>query len=441
MAKINFKQPKFVVPLVLLPFLLLGYFVFSTFKSKSNKGKMTMEDSAALVRVKGLNTDMPNVSNDVSSSQVKDKFGAYADAYKNQKDYSALNSIDNLPTANGKPSVSSSYSAADIQRLESNRKVDSMRMSLEKNRAIIQQRINGFSTGGNPMPRATRPNQYQSDNSAEIMQALRNNQNLYGDASTSYNTGASVPVHKPVGDGYEEQMRFFKDQMKMVDSMQKANRTPSQKTLDDRLEISKTSFDKNKFDPSKDSSFRPLRVTTVENNAANIQGFNTVRRSSPEGNIMAILDETKKVTAGARIRIRLLQDVFVGDNIIPSGTFIYGIISGFQTQRVNISITSINENGSPLPVKLDVFDNDGYLGLYVPGSNFREFTKDVGTQSTSGLSQIQTSNGTSTDIQTSLISKVFQSTTNTVGKLISQNKALLKSDYIIYLKENKQTNK
>src|ERR1700712_285684 len=194
MAKINFRQPKFVVPLVLLPFLLLGYFVFSTFKSKSNKGKMTMEDTAALVRAKGLNTEMPNVSNDVSGSQVKDKFGAYNEAYKNQKDYSALNSIDNLPTVNAKPSVSSSYSAADIQRLEGNRKVDSMRMSLEKNRAIIQQRINGFSAAGNPMQRPTRPNQYPPDNSAEIMQALSNNQNLYGDASNNYNTGASAPA-------------------------------------------------------------------------------------------------------------------------------------------------------------------------------------------------------------------------------------------------------
>jgi conjugative transposon TraM protein len=439
MAKINFKQPKFILPLILLPFLLLGFFVFTTFKGKGQKGKMTLEDSVALVREKGLNADMPNVSTDIANSQVKDKFGAYTEAYKNQTDHSALSSIDNLATDSKQSAGTSSYSTADLQRLESNRKLDSMKRSLEKNRAIIQQRINGFSNGATTgtASRSGRPSSYQNDNSsAEILEALRNrNQNLYGDATNQQYGASQANGKKPVGGTYDEQMRFFKDQMRMVDSMQKANKPQSLKGD----EVSETA--KKRFDPSRDTSFKPLHVAAADPSLATGHGFNTVRKFKADDNIKAIIDEAKKVTAGARVRIKLLQDIFVGDNIIPAGTFIYGVVSGFQTQRINISITSINQSGTPLPVKLDVYDNDGYLGLYVPSSNFREFTKDVGTQSTSGLSQLQTSNGSTTDIQSSLMSKVFQSSTNTVGKLIAQNKATLKPDYIIYLKENKTSNK
>lgn len=234
-------------------------------------------------------------------------------------------------------------------------------------------------------------------------------------------------------------MHFLRDQIRMVDSMQKANRPQTNKTNDRNADADPNGEAKKRFDPSKDTTFKPLHVSAVDQSSSPGSGFNTVKKFSPEENIRAVVDEAKKVTAGARVRIRLLQDIFVGETILPAGTYIYGIVTGFQTQRVNLTITSINQDGKPLPVKLDVFDSDGYLGLYVPGSNFREFSKDVGTQSTSGLSQLQTSNGTSTDIQSSLISKVFQSTTNTVGKLISQNKATLKADYIIYLKENRSS--
>jgi hypothetical protein len=113
---------------------------------------------------------------------------------------------------------------------------------------------------------------------------------------------------------------------------------------------------------------------------------------------------------------------------------VYGVITGFQTQRVNISVSQIMFEGRPLPVRLDVFDNDGYLGLYVPGSNFREFSKEVGTQGTNGLSSIYTSNGT-TDATSSIISKLFTTTGNSINKVIRKDKAFLKYNYIIYLKE------
>lgn len=429
MAKINFKQPKFIIPLILFPFLLLSFFVFSSWKAKSNKGKMSLEDSLAIIKEKGFNTDMPGVSKEIKDATVKDKFAAYQEVSKNQKDYSALNNLNVAPIENPNK-ITSSYNQQDIEKIETDKRIDSMRKELEQRRNVIEQRINGYS---NPTVIQRRKSNFNSNSSnqsdQEILNALKR-QAMESDQSVALNNENSDSQHKGVGGSYEEQMRFFKEQMKMVDSMQKAN---SPKKNEGATETSRV-----KFDPKHDTSFKPLPVSTVDAQVMN--GFNTVTKFKAEDNIKAIIDQSAKVTAGARVRIKLLQDIYVGENIIPAGTFIYSIVTGFQTSRINLTITSINFNGTPLPVKLDVFDNDGYIGLYVPNSNFREFTKEIGTQSTQGLSSIQSSTG-STDISSSLISKVFTSSTNTVGKLISQNKVFLKADYIIYLKENKSTSK
>ncbi len=430
MAKINFKQPKFIIPLILFPFLLLSFFVFSSWKAKSNKGKMSLEDSLAIIKEKGFNTDMPGVSKEIKDATVKDKFAAYQEVSKNQKDYSALNNLNVAPIEN-QNKITSSYNQQDIEKIEGDKRIDSMRKELEQRRNVIEQRINGYSNSPVNQRRKRNFNTNSSANQSdqEILNALKR-QAMESNQSQALNNENSDAQPKGVGGSYEEQMKFFKEQMKMVDSMQKAN---SPKKNEGDAEHSGV-----KFNPGHDTSFKPLPVSTVDAQAMN--GFNTVTKFKAEDNIKAIIDQSVKVIAGARVRIKLLQDIYVGENIIPAGTFIYSIVTGFQTSRINLTITSINFNGTPLPVKLDVFDNDGYIGLYVPNSNFREFTKEIGTQSTQGLSSIQSSNG-STDISSSLLSKVFTSSTNTVGKLISQNKVFLKADYIIYLKENKSTSK
>ena len=98
-----------------------------------------------------------------------------------------------------------------------------------------------------------------------------------------------------------------------------------------------------------------------------------------------------------------------------------------------------DENGLPQNSINDLlFDNDGYLGLYVPGSNFREFSKEIGTQATQGLSQVATPDNS--DVRMNMLSQIFSTTTTTLSSLIRKNKAFLKYNYIVYLKENKFSN-
>ncbi len=148
-----------------------------------------------------------------------------------------------------------------------------------------------------------------------------------------------------------------------------------------------------------------------------------------------MIDQDVKATLGSRVRIRLLKDMYVGDYLIKRGSYIYGVVTGFQKQRVNISISQVLYNNTCLPVKIDLFDNDGYLGLYVPGSNFREFSKEIGTQATQGLSQVSATDNS--DVKMNMLSQLFNTTTTTLSSLIRKDKAFLKYNYIVYLKNNK----
>jgi conjugative transposon TraM protein len=232
---------------------------------------------------------------------------------------------------------------------------------------------------------------------------------------------------------YDNQMRVFHEQMKYLDSLQRANGEGGEAN---KNSMKRKSFVK-EFNPKKDTSFKPLHIASTSSRRESV--FNTLRNfEDEEDNITAMIDQDVKAVLGSRVRIRLLKDMYVNDYLIKRGTYIYGVVTGFQKQRVNISIAQVLYNNTSLPVKIDLFDNDGYLGLYVPGSNFREFSKEIGTQATQGLSQVATPDNS--DVRMNLLSQVFNTTTTTLSSLIRKNKAFLKYNYIVYLKENKFSN-
>jgi conjugative transposon TraM protein len=420
-VKIDFKQPKYVLPAIAFPFLFLFYMIMAGWGSKPGKQTAQLAPDSA-VRVDQINPDMPDVSKEVAGADIKNKFQSLQDAYKYEKDYSALNGIEGKENnANKNNSLGSAYTQADIQKLEADRSLDSLKKVIEANKQKLSSGMNRMLSANNNTSNDKAGSYYSpSQRAQDVMnelQKIKTQNNPPPDYNHNYN---QLPPAENT-----DRMKDFREQMRIVDSMQKSNTAAS--TAKDN-----TRKDKTTIDPASDTSFKPLPVSLAGKTA---DGFNTVREFQPAESIRAIIDQDEKVYAGTRIRIRLLDDINVGENLIPKGTYIYGVISGFQTQRVNISITEIMYQNNPLPVSLDVFDNDGYLGLYVPASNFREFSKAIGTQGTNGLSSVQVGNG---DLTSSLIEKVFTTTGNSVSNIIKKDKAFLKYNYIIYLKEKKK---
>lgn len=127
-----------------------------------------------------------------------------------------------------------------------------------------------------------------------------------------------------------------------------------------------------------------------------------------------------------------MDDVTAGKFIVKKGTYLYAHVTGFTGQRVNLTVTSIFQNNNILPIRLDLYDNDGLPGLYVPASAFREFSKVLGSDASQGMT-IQQQAENNNQLVMSLLQKMFQSTTTAVGKLIRSNKAKLKYNTQVYL--------
>ena len=70
--------------------------------------------------------------------------------------------------------------------------------------------------------------------------------------------------------------------------------------------------------------------------------FNTLTQNEHEPKLIkAIIDEDVKATDGSRVRLRLLDDIEIGETMVKKGSYLYATMSGFGSQRVKGSINSI----------------------------------------------------------------------------------------------------
>jgi conjugative transposon TraM protein len=216
-------------------------------------------------------------------------------------------------------------------------------------------------------------------------------------------------------------MEVFKKQMSYVDSMTRAG-DPEYKAEQMRLKAIEKA--------EKEMANKPkLAVVKAD---ATPKVFNTVRIKEKESFVKAIIDENVKGYAGSRIRLRLLEDITVGGHLVKRGTYIYAQISSFSEQRVGLSIISIIKENKIFPVRLEVYDLDGMPGLYVPASEFREFSKQLGGNSIQGVNLGSDPQNTS-QFMMSAVQKMFTSTSQAIASLIRKNKAKLKYNTYIYL--------
>jgi conjugative transposon TraM protein len=418
----TFTQPRYVIPLILLPFLFLFFFIFRHWNGFAS----TASTSADSLPSGQLNPDMPGVARRISEDPVKDKFDAYQEAFRNRTDFSMLGNIEGRGQLNPYDDPSSAYSRGEIERLQSQKTLDSLQREMSRGQQAIEQQMrtmparSPLRSGGS----GARPPEYGRSEEETFLAEI---QRLSRDPVAS---SGSSSVRSTSTDSYSEQMKLFREQMRLMDSMQQTAQT--------KVSGSKTTPVTNgrkPLDPTLDSSFRPLAVRSSPEpaDAKRSGGFYTLRVERKPGLISAMIDQDLRVHAGGRVRIRLLQDIHVGGERIPRGTHLFAQVTGFQTTRINLSVTQIQHGDQSLPVQLDIYDTDGYLGLHVPGSHFREFTKEIGTQGTRGLSQLRMADGS--DPVSGLLTQLFQTAGSSTNQLIRREKARLTYNYALYLKE------
>lgn len=375
--KINFKQPKYVLPLLALPFLCLFFFVFHSGGAKKKQ--------AVVKQANGINTSVGDVSPEVKKQDLNDKLDAYRNRFK---ETDGNNSVTAIPTEQ----------APDPSIAQNKTKLDSINQ-------LMNRRFHSH-----PAVIST-----QEQQMAEALNRLNQRQH-------TPENGLPPPAKDP--------MVLFRQQMAYMDSIWKAS--------DPAFIAEKKKQDAQAKADAQKTAEKTLVVTKATGNS---NDFNTVLPQKDKDFIKVVIDEGLTGYAGSRIRLRLLDDMQAGPYLIKKDTYLYALISGFNGQRVTLSVKSIVYQDKILPVKLEVYDLDGLEGLYVPESAFRDFTKDLGGNTVQGVTIDNSGSGSvASQFMMSTVDKMFESTSSAIAGIIRKNKAKIKYNSYLYLIDNHNTN-
>ena len=395
--KLNFKQPKYIIPLIVLPFVMFFGYQGNQMLSKDDKKEIKKDE---------LSTSLGETQDSILS-----KNEAYDQFFEKKDDRTML---DGLDKENDSMNIYSDNLDAKQKRY-----ID----SLNYVRKQQEKRDNEMSKSYyNP----TAP-KYSNDDkdymrSADIIRMLNDG----GSGKTSqdkYDSRTADNYYKK-DNSENDPVKNLKKQMLMMDSLEKSRDPKFQAQYKAEQTLKKNKEKMEKF----------LNSSLTVKKAGISNEFNTISVKKEPNYVKAVIDEDIKGYLGSRIRFRLLEDVQAGRYVIPKGTILYGQISGFTLQRVNLNVVSVLVDGNILPINLSVFDIDGMQGLYVPASAFREMMRELGTNSVQGT----TLESGSESFFTSMASNLFSSASQTISNIIRKNKAKLKYNTYIYLINEKE---
>lgn len=391
LKKINWKQPKYMIPLIIyFPLLFVGYFVIDLFHTE----KAEIPDGLATTEY--LNPDLPEAK--MKGDGIGNKYESMLKSYGKIDDYSALGNIERNEE-DTREEYESKYTDEEREQLEAQEaaKLAEMQRQLQESAQKGQE----IAQGGSPSEedRIARSKQREQEAMDELNRAIA-------------------------------QARLQAQQSMMP----AATDTADAGQREGKVEAS----DKKKTDDDE-----PQEV--VKKVKVSSDYFNTLCDNDKETSLIkAIIDENIKAVDGSRVRLRLLDDIEINDVVVPKGSYLYATMSGFGSQRVKGNVQSIMVDDDIIKVSLALYDTDGLEGLYVPSSQFRETTKDVGSGALSNTSSLTNSSTTSGNSLATwgaqTITNAVQKTSNAISKAIKKNNAKLKYGTFVYL-INSRSNK
>ena len=402
LKKINWKQPKYMIPLIIyIPLLFVGYFVIDLFHTE--KAEIPNDK---LATTEYLNPDLPDAK--MKGDGIGNKYESMLKSYGRIDDYSAMNNIDRNNDEE-KEGYDSKYSDAERELVESqeSEKLAELQRQLQESAQKGQEVANGTYSEED---RLARSQQREREAMDELNRALAQAR-LQGQQATQTKSSTN--------DNEDE------DDDELTDNGKGKNGKAEGKISINERVVKGVSEDE-----EAEEVVKKVKVTS--------DYFNTLAQNEPESNLIkAIIDEDVKAVDGSRVRLRLLDDIEINETVVPKGTYIYALMSGFGSQRVKGNVKSILINDEIIKVNLSLYDTDGLEGLYVPSSQFRETTKDVASgamNNTSSLTQSSTTAGNSlVQWGNQAISNAVQKTSNAISKAIKKNSAKLKYGTFVYL--------
>ena len=394
MKKVNFKQPKYILPLVIfLPLAFLGYTISNFFGEDEEAKKGVVTDN--------INMTLP----DAKDGEMTDKMTEMSKRFSEDGAYTAIGALGSekeeldSTQAGYKEHELNSIDAENAKREAKQKELEELERSLAESRKHI--------------------NSYTYDRSP----------------STGRGYGGRGSSRQEDLDDYARDLEYIQQRSK-----------ERQKVLEQTLGMGSSDVAGNNSAASggngtsdnKKVVEKPKPELVKKVSDQNADKFNTIGEKTlvDEPLIKAMIDKTTKAHEGTRLRFKLLDDVIIKDVKLKKGTYLYGTVTGFGQQRVRAAITSILVKDKFVKVALSVYDNDGMEGFYVPESAFRDMMRDAGAQAMQ--SNINLDGGYGSQISGEAIAlqalqNMYQSASSAISGNIRKNKAKIKYNTIVYL--------
>ena len=139
------------------------------------------------------------------------------------------------------------------------------------------------------------------------------------------------------------------------------------------------------------------------------------------------------ITDGQAVKLRLLEPMAVDEKIIPRNAVVVGA-GRIQGERLGIVITSLEYEGTIIPIELSVYDSDGQEGIFIPNSMELNAVKEVAANMGGSLgSSINISTDAGAQLASDLGKGVIQGTSQYIAKKMRTVKVHLKSGYKVML--------
>lgn len=406
LRQINWKQPKYMLPAIIyIPLLATGYFVIDIFHTE------TAEVPTDLETTEYLNAELPKAQ--LGGKGIDSKRDAMERSFGQISDFSAVEGIEQNDDQPQTEDYDSKYSDEDLALLDADAAQrtaeleaslqERLRQSAEKGKAIGD---GDFSASLSEEDRLARHETSQAQALAELEQAL-------AQARLAGTQKANGAVNN-ITQGAED--------LANRDSMHTGKVVTGTVEVNDKAVTA--------LSDNEEASQVVKKVRTSSSY------FNTIADEDAEPNLIkAIIDEDIQAVDGSRVRLRLLDDVEIGETMVRKGSYIYAIMSGFGSQRVKGTIKSMLVDDELIKVNLSLYDTDGLEGLYVPQSSFRETTQDVASSALGGSMSMNNGNTGNSFSQWGMqaVQQAYSKTSNAISKAIRKNKAKLKYGTFVYL--------
>lgn len=410
------KRKKMIVYAMMgIVFVLVMWLIFAP----SNDGKTN------LLGTKGFNTEMPDAN---SGDIIGDKTKAYEASQmedKQQAREQAIGSLGELYQAgNGSQSATGDFclmadSTAEAYEDDASRKAKEKITSSAAAYNNLNTTLGGF---------------YQNDQSRENEELRQRVAELEQQASAMQNPTSTVDDQLALMEkSYQLAAKYMpggaqqQPEQTVAATGDKAKVTPVrnvQKSVVSALQQEQCNED---F----------IAEYSVERNMA----FNTavgVVSALDKNTISACIYGNQTVTDGQKVQLRLLEQMRVGEVIVPANTVLTGSAK-IAGERLGIGITSIEYAGSIYNVKLNVYDTDGQQGIFIPGSMELNAAKEVAANmGTSMGSSINISSDAKAQLASDLGKGLIQGTSQYIAKKMRTVKVHLKSNYRVMLYADKQ---